>query len=268
MTWFFSCLAKNWKWLESIPVNIKLIQLAMTLTVWIASHYIDQKECASFLWWDLLMKFSSLAPESAYLQLTGNGSGLGKACLNWVSLKLSQAVSAVSCTMQHPSTAAVLMKLKQPKACCQMLKLKSCAHITENWCRKSGKLCTIRYKIITIKKKCSPFFSFLFFACMRNSPCADLDCSIVCLWSCRTLTVRSDKVHLAWQTSKQCCKAIQALASVIDADIHSSREALCTYLEAPCEWGRCSNVCFTSANCSTRVKAVWTELSRCYALQH
>lgn len=153
MTWFFSCLAKNWKWLESIPVNIKLIQLAMTLTVWIASHYIDQKECASFLWWNLLMKFSDLAPESAYLQLTGNGSGLGKACLNWLSLKLSQAVSAVSCTMQHPSTAAVLMKLKQPKACCQMLKLKSCAHKTEKWCRKTGKLCTIRYKIITVKKK-------------------------------------------------------------------------------------------------------------------
>lgn len=150
MTWFFSCLAKNWKWLESIPVNIN-IQLAMTLTVWIASHYIDQKECASFF---LLMKFSSLAPESAYLQLTGNGSGLGKACLNWVSLKLSQAVSAVSCTMQHPSTAAVLMKLKQPKAWCQMLKLKSCAHKMENWCRKTGKLCTRRYQII----KCSPSF--------------------------------------------------------------------------------------------------------------
>lgn len=142
------------------------------------------------------MKFSDLAPESAYLQLTGNGSGLGKACLNWLSLKLSQAVSAVSCTMQHPSTAAVLMKLKQPKACCQMLKLKSCAHKTEKWCRKTGKLCTIRYKIITVKKKNAAHL----FACMRNSPCADLDCSIVCLWSCRTLTVRPDKVHLAWQT--------------------------------------------------------------------
>lgn len=37
------------------------------------------------------------------------------------------------------------------------------------------------------------------------------------------LTAKSGVAHLAWQSSKQCCKAIQAFASVMDADIHSSQ---------------------------------------------